>query len=134
MFLHSHSPTPPRCPPFLQVATFAAEFMKRKLTEAAAAAGAGGGKKSRKAKAKANATAAAAAAVAPAPAAPSAVFPALGAVPPPPPPAALGKSGTDWEKVPKTAGGKKKAKGKKVDAQLLGFNAGTNYAALEQLQ
>jgi cell wall-associated NlpC family hydrolase len=117
------------------VARFASEFMKRKLAEAAAAKSG----KSRKAKAKAAAAAATAAAPTPAaasrPAAgppgyapPEAAFPSLGATAAKAQPA---KKDADWEKVPKTAGGKKK-KGKKLDGSMLGFASGTNYALLEQ--
>ncbi len=36
---------------------------------------------------------------------------------------------TGWSKMPK-----KKKKGQKVDANMLGFATGTNYAALEKLE
>jgi hypothetical protein len=150
------------------VARFAAEFMKRKLAEAATASKAG---KSRKSKAKAAAAAAAAAAAPPAAtrAAPAAgppgyaassssAFPSLGTAAAPLPT----KKDADWEKVrlgpgcltcassrcsnalfdsaghalvafwvqvPKTAG--KKKKGKKLEASMLGFASGTDYALLE---
>ncbi|GAB4819102.1 hypothetical protein N2152v2_006148 [Parachlorella kessleri] len=171
---------------------FSAEFMKRKLAEAAGA----GKAKSKKGKAKGSTAAAAAstgskasavpslagwatpaattapgrsianapamppptlapaqaaapvAAPVPAPAAAAAVMPryagaastAVRAAPPAPSEfptlgVVIGKGGKkdgDWEKIPKTAGGKKKkGKGLKVDGTLLGFGTGTNYAVLE---
>ena len=36
---------------------------------------------------------------------------------------------TGWTKMPK-----KKKKGQKVDAAMLGFETGTNYAALEKME
>ena len=43
---------------------------------------------------------------------------------------ALSTGPSKWEKIPKKGG--KKGKGKKVDAALLGFETGTNYAVLER--
>ncbi|KAL4426106.1 hypothetical protein ABPG77_002692 [Micractinium sp. CCAP 211/92] len=119
------------------VARFAAEFMKRKLAEAAAAS-----KSSRSRKSKAKAAAAAQPAAAPAAARAAAAAPAVGPPGYAPPAAAFpalgsaaaqpAKKDTDWEKVPKTVGAKKKKKGTKLDSNMLGFASGTNYALLEQ--
>ena len=126
-------PTPPAC----QVARFSAEFMRRKLAEAQAATASKKSRKSGKSKA---APAAAAAAAAPSARQQQAVGPPGYAPPPPPVASSKGKEGggggaaapADWEKVPKTAAGKKKAKGKKLDSTMLGFASGTNYSLLEQ--
>lgn len=98
------TPTPaPSCRP-LQVARFAAEFMKRKLAEAAAASKSSRSRKSKaKAAAAAQPAAASSAARAAAPAVgppgyapPAPVFPALSAAAAT---AAYGKRDNDWEKV-----------------------------------
>ncbi len=97
----------------MQVAVFSSEFLKRKLAEQT-----GTGKKSRKARAKA-------AAATPAAQTKEAVISNSA-----PPTAVEGKNA--WEKVPKTAIGKKKGKkATKADPSLLGFGSGTDYSLLE---
>ncbi|KAL6780495.1 hypothetical protein ACKKBF_B12905 [Auxenochlorella protothecoides x Auxenochlorella symbiontica] len=111
------------------VSKFAAEFMNRRLEEKAGMMG----RKARKARKQA-------AAANPArPAASLATAATVGprtVAPPPAPPAAKasGATASGWEKVPKAPAGKKKGKkGTPVHSALLGFDTGTDYAMLANL-